>query len=45
MNPRALGVAAALTALALDQASKAVVVYGLAMGSREPLVQIGRAHV
>ena len=38
MNPRALGAAAALTALALDQASKAIVVYGMAMGSREPLV-------
>ena len=38
MNPRALGATAALAALALDQASKVLVVYGLAMGEREPIV-------
>ena len=37
-NPRALGAAAALAALGLDQASKAYVVYGMAMESREPIV-------
>ena len=38
MNPRALGATAALAALALDQASKVLVVYGLAMEEREPIV-------
>ena len=37
MNPRALGAAAAFAALALDQASKAAVVYGMAMDGREPI--------
>jgi signal peptidase II len=38
MNPRALGATAALAALALDQASKVLVVHGLAMEEREPIV-------
>jgi signal peptidase II len=38
MKPRALGVAAAIAALALDQASKLVVIYGMAMEGREPIV-------
>jgi len=38
MTPRTLGGVAALAALALDQASKGAVVYGLAMGGREPIV-------
>jgi signal peptidase II len=37
MTPRALGAAAALAALALDQASKAAVVHGLALADREPI--------
>jgi signal peptidase II len=38
MNGRALGAAAALAALALDQASKAFIVYGIGMEGREPVV-------
>jgi signal peptidase II len=37
MNARALGAAAALVALALDQASKAFIVYGMGMEGREPI--------
>jgi signal peptidase II len=38
MKAPALGAAAALVALALDQASKAFIVYGMGMEGREPIV-------